>query len=474
LEKAIIWHPAGEDVLVYEPLDRQTDAIRYDWVVGIPHDWRVVPANVIGDQHLLWMNTDSRLWRSEINEDGEQILGVLPVGGFNVLDYGAISLTDELTLMWWQSINGISKAVYIVVVDQRGRPLGQRQLLPDADQFTLTMQLGRVYLTWTTESTDGYSLHYAEIPVNELLRVENVETSGMSLQISTEVGEWIDSLQIIVDIQEITVIWGIMGIDSPDHADFQGVVWKRSGSSVEPTTFELHIENDDTKLRWVGRIDSQPNISRSQLVLNAFLGGKWRAILVEIDKGDVASYEVISDVEANASATHIWISEEGHITAAWARIQGQSVVQEMVSNRPDLLSQLEAEVSANSSFGESLLEWFLSLPYGVLWLLFPIAMLIGFENNRVIVPSLQAVLILIAYWIGKSLVHGEVLNTPPSFDYTDSDVVAVGVALGSSALVAGAIAQRIWSMDVDWRTVLMVFLIGDMIMTYLIFGANLG
>jgi hypothetical protein len=213
------------------------------------------------------------------------------------------------------------------------------------------------------------------------------------------------------------------------------------------------------------------------LVINALLEGQWQAVLVEIDNGDVASFEVISSDVANASAAHVWVGTEGEVTAAWARIQGQGVIQQVVSNRSDLRelqNSQGSEMSADRSSGEALLKWFLSIPYGILWLLFPIAVLIGFEKNRVIVPPLQVILVLVVYWLGKSLVHGDVLNTPPSFDYTDSDVVAVGVALGSSALVAGAIAQRIWSMDVDWRNVLMVFLIGDMIMTYLIFGANLG
>lgn len=472
LENAMIWHPAGESVLVYEPLGGKADTIRYEWIVGIPRDWQVIQANDQGDQHLIWLNTDGRLLRSEINEHGEQLLAPVAVGGFNVVDFGGIYLDNGFTLIWWQAVSGINKGVYTVLVDERGRPFEELHLLQDAERFALTKQGDQIHLTWINDEVAGaYLLHYAEISVDEVTATTDIETASTNLQISTDVGEWIDSLDIISNAEETHMIWGIMEINNPDYAHFHGAVWEDGQS--EPITFTLNLE-DATKLRWIGRLNSQQRVTGTQLVLNAFWDGQWRAVLVELDGENVTSYKVIGQWEANASRAHVWIDADGQITAAWAAIQDQTIVHQVVSNRADLISLQETNRADENTFGEMLLKWFLNLPYGVLWLLLPLAALIGLERNQVIGPTLQIILILIVYWLGKLLVHGEVLNTPPSFAYTDSDAVTVGVALGSCALVAGAIAQRIWRMDFNWRTVLAVFLIGDAVITFLIFGASLG
>lgn len=477
LGNAIIWHPASEDVLVYERLDGKSDPIRYEWVIGNPHDWQVIQASEDNDQHLIWLNTDLQLWRSEINANGEQILAPILIDAFDVLDFGGATLSDGVSLIWWQALNGVKKSIHILVLDQWGRPLNEQTLLEDADQFALSVQVGQARIAWIDVSNvdDESILHYVERPIDTLLGVEDIQVEEGDFSIPTDDGEWIESLHLQANSEEISLIWGIMNIDSPDNTRFQGVTWESNNAPEATNIFEIQLNDGDTKLRWMGRVNSQQPAPDTLFAVNAYLDEKWQAILVDIGDKGVLSYEIIDGLPANASAPHIWIDENGSMTASWATIQHEKILQHVISNQPDLIAQQVSEASNNKEgFGETLLKLILRLPYGILWLILPIGMLMSFERNRLVVPSLQIVLILIVYWLGKALIHGDVLNSPPGFDYTDQDSVRVGVALGSSALVAGAIAQRIWNMEIDWQTVLMVFLVGDIAMTFLIFSTNLG
>ena len=477
LGNAIIWHPAGEDALVYERLDGESDPIRYEWVVGNPHDWQMIQASEGNDQHLIWLNTELQLWRSEINANGEQILAPILIDAFDVLDFGGVALSDGVSLIWWQALNGVKKSIYILVLDQWGRPLNEQTLLEDADQFALSVQVGQARIAWIDVSNvdDESILHYVERPIDTLFGVEDIQVEEGDFSIPMDDGEWIESLHLQANSEEISLIWGIMNIDSPDNTRFQGVTWESNNAPEATNIFEIQLNDGDTKLRWMGRVNSQQPAPDTLFAVNAYLDEKWQAILVDIGDKGVLSYEIIDGLPANASAPHIWIDENGSMTASWATIQHEKILQHVISNQPDLIAQQVSEASNNKEgFGETLLKLILRLPYGILWLILPIGMLMSFERNRLVVPSLQIVLILIVYWLGKALIHGDVLNSPPGFDYTDQDSVRVGVALGSSALVAGAIAQRIWNMEIDWQTVLMIFLIGDIAMTFLIFSTNLG
>lgn len=436
LANAVIWHPAGLDVLVYHPLDGRPD-ITYTWIQGVPRQWELVPTD--DNYHLVWLNQDGKLWRSQINSNGEQILAALAIDTGTVHDYVAVPLPHGQALIGWQSEEN---AVKLLRLTERGRPLGEVQtLLGDSDRFSMGVDVERnLHLVWLL----GYQLQYATVSFAPTTLDASVHPVS-SWPIELDEGHWIDSLRLVASQNELRILWGIIDIANPEHTSFGGFILP------EGDTFDWPGE---PPMRWLGRTLGDTD----NLTATVHLDNRWRPALVDLD----GNYQLLSDLSADAGAPQVWIDPSGFYTAAWGRIaEDGTITHQVYSTDPALIQTTFFEEEPEQiTVLVAILEGILSIPYGVMWLWLPMVVLMGLKHAD---QSLHMVMALGLYWAIKLLFPNPAL-------FSDAAPGLVGVLLVAITAVSYGIARQIKG---PWQAVLITFLMSDMVLTCIIFGVDL-
>lgn len=343
LPEAVIWHPAGDTALIYQPYDRDLDPIRYFWMEGTPQQWSAFPVNAAEPfAHLIWLNTDGKLWYSQIHADGSRKLLVinLVVGGAQKMV--ATPLWDGRLVVTWQS-NIDPHALSVIIVDARGRPIQEKRLVDEADHFDMTADNeGNLHLIWTPPPLEGQrNLYLLKFTPESLEITENAVSQAAYLPMNTDANSWLDTIRVLTDDEWVYLLWGVNTAAAPDFTEFKYAAIREQevstgGELAVSNQFNLNLtyEDETVHLRWVGHIvDAEISVTARtvQLPMTAYIEGQWQPILVKFSEGAMAEYDILSDLSADASPPTVLVDEDGPIAAAWGRIDGVGrLVQEVI------------------------------------------------------------------------------------------------------------------------------------------------
>ncbi len=323
LPQAAIWHPAGDNALVYQPYDTEIEPTRLFWMEGVPRQWDVFLIGSTDESaHLLWLNTDGRLWYSQINPDGTQKLLALNLVSGSIQAMTAVRLSDGSLAILWQNERS---TLGIIWVDALGRKIAEQTLGNNITHFDIAADKnGTIFLSWASASQGGQ----AEISVLSLTpdAIGNLDVAdASSLSVPIQTSDWLDTLRILVDEEWAYLFWGINSADNPQATAFEVKPFPKS--AVRPNTplpdttpFALTLAESDESipLRWAGEVHNWDEL-RAQLALTAYLDGQWTAVLLNFGDGAYAGYELLSNLPADASQPRILI-RYGQRTAAWVHI----------------------------------------------------------------------------------------------------------------------------------------------------------
>lgn len=328
LPHAAIWHPAGDNALLFQPYD-DSEPTRLFWMEGIPRQWDVFLTGSSDESaHLVWLNTDGKLWYSQINPDGTKKLLALNLVFGNVQAMTATRLLDGNLVIIWQNER---QALGIIWVDVLGRKIAEQTITTHATHFDLVADnKGALYLTWA--STQRISILSFTTEAIGNLDIDDASYFDLSLPTS----EWLDTLRILIDDEWVYVIWGINTAENPQTTRFEVSPFLKSDirsnvplPEVTPFTLTLVENNENIPLRWAGEVQNWDE-SRAQLPLTAYLEQQWTAILINFADGGYVGHEILSDQPANASQPRVLIWQ-GQRAAAWVRINSDGqLIQEII------------------------------------------------------------------------------------------------------------------------------------------------
>lgn len=330
LPHAAIWHPAGDTALLYQPYDGSIEPTRLFWMEGIPHQWDVFLTGSNDESaHLVWLNTDGKLWYSQINPDGTKKLLALNLVFGNVQAMTATRLPDGNLAIIWQNER---QALGIIWVDALGRKIAEQMITTNTTHFDLTADSkGTLYLTWASTQRQISILSFTTEAIGNL-DIDDANHFDLTLPAS----DWLDTLRILVDDEWAYVIWGINTAGNPQTTHFKVSPFLKSDirpnvplPEIAPFALML-VENDESiPLRWAGEVQNGDE-PRAQLPLTAYLERQWTAILLNFADGGYVGYEILSDQPANASQPRVLIWG-GQRAAAWVRINSDGqLVQEII------------------------------------------------------------------------------------------------------------------------------------------------
>ncbi|MBZ0316978.1 MAG: hypothetical protein K8L91_11220 [Anaerolineae bacterium] len=328
LSHAAIWHPVGDNALLFQPYD-DSEPTRLFWMEGIPRQWNAFPIGSSDDSaHLVWLNTDGKLWYSQINPDGTPKLLALNLVSGDVRAMTATCLFDGNLVIIWQNER---QALGMIWVDTLGRKIAEQTITTNATHFDLAAdRKGALYLTWA--STQQISILSFTTEAIGNLDIDDASHFDLSLPTS----EWLDTLRILIDDKWVYVIWGINTAGNPQTTHFEVSPFLKSDirpnvplPEVAPFALML-VENDESiPLRWDGEVQNWDE-PRAQLPLTAYLEQQWTAILLDFADGGYIGYEILFDQPANASQPRVLIWD-GQWAAAWVRINADGqLVQEIM------------------------------------------------------------------------------------------------------------------------------------------------
>ncbi|KAB2862917.1 MAG: hypothetical protein F9K46_06475, partial [Anaerolineae bacterium] len=244
LPHAAIWHPAGDNALLFQPYD-DSEPTRLFWMEGIPRQWDVFLTGSSDESaHLVWLNTDSKLWYSQINPDGTKKLLALNLVFGNVQAMTATRLLDGNLVIIWQNER---QALGIIWVDALGRKIAEQTITTHATHFDLVADnKGALYLTWAL--TQRISILSFTTDAIGNLDIDDASHFDLSLPAS----EWLDTLRILVDDEWAYVIWGVNTAENPQTTRFEVSPFLKSdirpnGPLPEIAPFALVlVENDES------------------------------------------------------------------------------------------------------------------------------------------------------------------------------------------------------------------------------------
>lgn len=331
---AAIWHPAGENALIFQPFDTEVKPLRYHWMEGTPHQWDMFPIAALADAaHLVWVNTDGKLWYSQINPDGTQRLLAINLVPSNVEAIAAARLPNgDLVILWRLT----TRKLGITLMDARGRKITDQILVNNAALGDIVIDSGgQLYLAWTTTPQNGkHQLSVLPVEANQIGEIE--PTQAIKFDLTTQVNEWLDTLRLVVDATWAYLIWGVNSTSQPEVTQFayRSILKADLESDTPPPNtpsvpLVLYYDEVAVSLRWVGRVQNWDE-SSAQLSLTAYLNQQWTGVLLNFADGNLSSYETLSDLPANASPPTVLIAY-GKRTAAWVRMDSDGhLIQEII------------------------------------------------------------------------------------------------------------------------------------------------
>ncbi len=323
LSQAAIWHPAGDFALVYQPYDTEIEPTRLFWMEGVPRQWN---AFLIGSTdesaHLLWLNTDGRLWYSQINPDGTQKLLALNLVSGSIQAMTAARLSDGSLAILWQNERS---TLGIIWVDALGRKIAEQTLGNNITHFDIAADKnGTIFLAWASASQGGQTeISVLSFTPDTIGKLDLADASHFDLTIQTS--DWLDTLRILVDEKWAYLFWGLNSAENPQATAFAvkaflKASYRPNAPLPDSTPFALTLSENmqSITLRWAGEVHNWDK-PRAQLALTAYLDGQWTAVLLNFADGAYAGYETLSNLPADASQPRVLI-RDGQRTAAWVRI----------------------------------------------------------------------------------------------------------------------------------------------------------
>ncbi|MBI5930695.1 MAG: hypothetical protein HY862_15405 [Chloroflexi bacterium] len=333
LSQAAIWHPANDNALIYQPYDTGTEAIRYFWMEGVPRQWDAFPISSRDDSaHLVWLNTDGKLWYSQINPDGSRKLLALNLAPNEVQAMVATRSPNGSLVIAWQKTNN---TLGVILIDALGRKLAEQTLVPNATHFDLTGDpAGGLYLVWATTPQAGQRRVSALPFTTDTIGTIDVDQASY-FDLPIPASDWLDTVRILVDDEWVYLIWGINTATSPEVTTFEFRPLLKA--DIRPHEFlpnsvqaplVLSTSGIPVPLRWAGRVQNW-DVAGAQFALTAYFDNQWTAVLVNFANGAYTGYENLSDVPANASQPRIMITN-GQQVVAWVRINSDGqLIQEI-------------------------------------------------------------------------------------------------------------------------------------------------
>lgn len=465
LANGFLWFPPGDNALVYQPFEKDAPLV-HTGLAGTPVYLRAVRAGLSDFYHVVWLNDRDELWHAQLNTEAQFVLPPVRLQASPVLEFSVAPLSGGGAVILFTVPGPIRYDLHYVVLDAEARPRFDGRLLSEVDRFAFVVDLNEsLDLAWTSAQSDATKLNWARFPVQDLRAVSppDLLTLTQPIPINLPDRSWLSELAVRRDDDLAMIISGYTTADSPEQTHYR--LW--SSTTTQEQALTIQQNGEPVRTRWLGMVDHFSVFDRApRIALTAFLGGTWRAILAVVSPEGITNYQVLGSVAANGSAPAVWYDAPQNIHAAWVRLDEQrGLFNTVVSNRADYLSAPEPE-DTTFTFGDALEGW-LYLPYGLVWLVLPVGVLLARLNW----PDRQQIPILVGlYWMSKVILSGDWLrHFPTGISWGESTYVLLLTAFAISPMI---IALPFWIAK-RWRRFVLLVLTLDALLTMLVFGSNL-
>ncbi len=313
-------------------------------------------------------------------------------------------------------------------------------------------QRDRLHLAWLAPSgSNQWAVRYQVSPIDQV-------SSGVPstlLTFSLDSTESIVSFFMGLDQTSVYLLWSTAQVDQPDRE--RTYVWAfpldepQNGALSE---IVLPPENP-APLRWVRPVVAQQ--ARLILTLAVRTEAGWRPAVAFFQAGKRVDFQIVARQPANAGPPAAAVDEKGSVHMAWASRQGA------VSHL--LLTGGEGD-QQNEDRSLALLAGLVRLPLVFLWLFIPVGL--------IWISPRFAPLSLILYSAAQIIWPRDLFATLPPL-LTGLDHFQPAFVAGGTVLIIGAAAATVW-VSLSWqkqRAWLFFFLV-DALLTWLIFGPNVG
>ncbi|NDJ75016.1 MAG: hypothetical protein GYB65_02045 [Chloroflexi bacterium] len=487
--RALIVPAATDDaVLTYtalEPGDEDRPLLPYPNIEMIR--WQAAAAQ--GELlHLVWLTPEHTLFSAYISAEGET-LRVNELAGdvradFLVLPYG----TGSLRLIW---VDTHDSSLMTRCIDPGGRPeplYSNQQLLPQAHFAAGAMGTdGRLHLAWLQAQTaQDWTLWYQAGDAGDL----DIQTARVVDTLLLEPGETLSEVHLGLDTTHAYLFWTTQSSDQPDISRVSLATFPL-GAPDEITFTELALPrvvdpvslvtldpvpygpvvplgdraDDPAAMRWVIPVPGQASILPLTLAQRTTDG--WRPAVVYFQAGQALGFQVITALPANAGPATPVRDPAGDLVLAWPVLQGTDVGLYIASTAGAGLVEVAPEAGENDRdtiTARRALAW---VPVGLVWLVVPGCIILLSPHNRWAFP-----LAVMIYSSTKLVWPATLFEHIPNL--LDDAGISVGVAVLLIALIGGGLAslaqyfrRPIWQ---GW----LLYALPDVVITWVVFGENVG
>lgn len=443
IDTGVIWHPAGQSYLQYQPFDGSS-LRQYETISGIPVLWEIVPSLRAEGRlyHLIWQDASNVLWRSQVNPEGEAMLATIEVAR-NIGDFRSTTTRQWQSVLIWT----VENRLYGELIDPRGRPLMDFPALNEilAEKFDILATEDNTFvMSYVHDST----LFYGSTFLNDF--------EGLtSVPLDLNAGEWVDDLHVVNTEAGLFTVWTQIDIATP--------AWSKL-YSLNHTTGTIEQLFEDTPVRGIHPVyGAVQRYTRPRIVTSIETPSGWTGAVFVPGDNEIQQIEI---TEIVGSEPRLWFEFDRLFAAIWSLQQVDDEV--YYQYYADVQQIPEETIIPDTRLW--MRDGLLNLPQGLVWLLLPLSVvalsLILFSRPP------DTLWMLLAYQFAKAIYPATLFALPLFLlDTLSDDILTITLLLIGTSTTAFLMAFGLTGQQKHMLPV--IFFCVDTLLCFIMFGAAL-